>query len=255
MTEADVGYAYAAAFASWAASLVLFFSSRLLSPLLFKQYASLDYRGRRDWDGRYHSTVHAVVITILGAACVIEFSQQEVNVMHWTTRASNVGLGISLGYFIADVFLILKYKIGDRVMIIHHVACSVCLVAGILVEGCHFYALFALLAECTTPSINLRWLLDAAKMRGAKIYFYNGLALLASWFFVRVVFFPYLFIHIYQNRVILAKAHPWVMPLALGAGVIIYLLNLMWFQKILRGALKLLYPPKKMKKTNQVKEE
>lgn len=48
-------------------------------------------------------------------------------------------------------------QLGGPPMIAHHLVGVTCLVSALYLDACHFYALFTLTSECTTPFINLRW--------------------------------------------------------------------------------------------------
>ena len=39
------------------------------------------------------------------------------------------------------------------------------------------HAAWMMLAEATTPFVNMRWWLDKAEMKSSPLYFYNGVAL------------------------------------------------------------------------------
>lgn len=63
----------------------------------------------------------------------------------------------------------------------------------------HAYTLALLATECTTPFVNLRFLLDKGGWRQHPAYTANGMALLFSWILGRIVLFVFFFHHVWLH--------------------------------------------------------
>jgi hypothetical protein len=109
----------------------------------------------------------------------------------------------SIGYFIADMALMALY-LPNTVMMVHHMAGTISLLGALHSGCCHFYGLLMLSTEVTTPLICLRWLLDKAQRRGTQLYLVNGVCIVITWVFSRILLFIYLFLHMFEHIDILA---------------------------------------------------
>lgn len=109
------------------------------------------------------------------------------------------------------------------------------------------------LIEASTPFVSLRVILVHLKMKDSLAYVVNGLLMLVSFFFCRVMLFPYLYYWyaclIDQSLLsALLSISPWVHLAVLG----LWSPQLIWFHRMLKGSLKLI---KEAKKRNKVVEE
>ncbi len=94
------------------------------------------------------------------------------------------------------------------------------------------------LCELTTPFINARWFMDKAGMKSSMLYLVNGLIMLVSWFLLRVLLFGYMgwrIVVMWDQIMTLTGVQKSAVIFAYTVG---YGLQLFWFKKILRGALK-----------------
>ena len=105
------------------------------------------------------------------------------------------------------------------------------------------YLLLVLLSELTTPLVNLRWMLDKAGLRHLQLYTVNGLLLLLAWGVARVALFIPFYLHVLQHwsEIITIPMHAIV--LLIGVPALLFVLNTVWFVKIVKGAYKLVFPP------------
>jgi hypothetical protein len=153
-------------------------------------------------------------------------------------------IGISFGYFGMDSLLISRYPaIGSKEICIHHAVALLSLVVCAQVDGMHMYLLLVLLSELTTPLVNLRWMLDKAGLRHLQLYTVNGLLLMLAWGVGRVALFIPFYLHVLQHwsEIITAPMHAIV--LLIGVPALLFMLNTIWFVKIVKGAYKLVFPP------------
>lgn len=98
-----------------------------------------------------------------------------------TSPLSDASLGFSLGYFATDLLLLWAYfpAFGGPEMALHHVAALTSVAAAAFQGQAHAYTLALLATECTTPFVNLRFLLDKGGWRDHPLYALNGFLLLA----------------------------------------------------------------------------
>jgi len=108
------------------------------------------------------------------------------------------------------------------------------------------------LIEASTPFVSLRVILVHLKMKDSLVYVVNGLLMLLSFFFCRVMLFPYLY-YWYACLIdmsllsTLLSISPWVHLAVMG----LWSPQLIWFHRMLKGSLKLI---KDAKKRNKVVE-
>jgi len=112
------------------------------------------------------------------------------------------------------------------------------------------------LIEASTPFVSLRVILVHLKMKDSLVYVVNGLLMLVSFFFCRVMLFPYLY-YWYACLIdvsllsTLLSISPWVHLAVLG----LWSPQLIWFHRMLKGSLKLIKEANKRNKVEEEKEE
>ncbi|KAM0951617.1 putative TRAM/LAG1/CLN8 domain-containing protein [Dioscorea sansibarensis] len=220
--------------------------TQLISSLYFKAYTSLTKVQRIEWNNRGMSTAHAVFITIMSSYLVFFSDLYSDRLDGFVTfRSSNLStfaLGVSVGYFICDLAMILWLypSLGGMEYIIHHLLSLIAVSYAMLSGEGQLYTFMVLLSETTTPGINLRWFLDTAGMKRSKAYLVNGIGMFVAWLVARILLFVYLFYHIYlhhdQIKIMQTSGYilVFVIPLVLA------IMNTMWFAKILKGLRKTL---------------
>lgn len=226
--------------------LCLFNSSSWFIPQFVKSYKLLQSRDQRDWDSRIPSTVHAVVITALSASVILmsntfdAATNAQVPFLYRVSDASNLALGFSLGYFVVDMALMFIYypSMGGPEMVVHHIASLASVLRALLGQYAHLYTLAMLSTEITTPSINLRWMLDRCSLKTHWLYIWNGMLMMVLWFTNRIMMFVPFFWHMYQHRDEISTMAPFDLGLVFVVPLLLLCLNTFWFNKIVRGAMK-----------------
>ncbi|KAK9749714.1 hypothetical protein RND81_02G145600 [Saponaria officinalis] len=226
---------------------LVYTSSKLLSAMCFKHYQCLPRMKQVEWDNRIISTLHAMVITAL--AFYLAFwsdlyadDQHRGSFLFRSSALSTFVLGVSVGYFISDISMILWFypALGGMEYLLHHLLSMAALVYAMLNREGQFYTLLALLSELTTPGINLRWYLDAVGMKRSKAYVANGVAVFFTWLVARIFLFIYVFYHIYTHFNQIKQLSEFGYYLTLISPCVLGALNLMWFVKITKGMMKTL---------------
>lgn len=215
--------------------------TRIISSFNFKGYASLNKMQKIEWNNRGMSTVHAIFITVMSVYLVFFsglFSDElDGPVTVRSSSLSSFTLGVSIGYFITDIAMIywLYPALGGMEYIIHHMLSLMSTMYAMLSGEAHVYIYMGLITETTTPGINLRWFLDVAGMKNSKAYLVNGVAMVVTWLVARIILFMYLFYHMFVHYDQIKKMNTFGYFLVLIAPCIIFVMNVLWFSKILKG--------------------
>lgn len=169
-----------------------------------------------------------------------------------TNFISDAVLGFSVGYFLSDLtYMFQNQFLWQPEMAAHHIAALASVAAASFRHHAHNYTLALLATECTTPCVNLRWLLDKMDMKDSRLYLMNGMTLMILWLLGRIVLFFFFFAHAARHLDEIRQL-PWTsLLLVVVVPVLLFALNLFWFAKILRGALKLLAGGSKHKAVQQ----
>ncbi|XP_008788028.2 TLC domain-containing protein 4-B-like isoform X2 [Phoenix dactylifera] len=193
------------------------------------------------------STLHAVLAAAVSFYLVVisdlfKDGACEELMINRKSVLSDTMFGISLGYFLSDLAMILWFfpSLGGKEYVLHHGLSMYAIFFSLILGKAHIYVLMVLFSEATTPFVNLRWYLDNAWQKSSKLYIYNGMALFLGWLVARILLFIYFFTHIYlhfdQVKTILPLGR---YSLAIVPPVLA-LMNVFWFWKIFKGMMKTL---------------
>ena len=111
----------------------------------------------RDAASRVPSTVHALVVLVLGGATVLTTHPADV------TDASppylgTISLCVSVGYFIQDIFVMLHSKYEPLLpLLLHHSGCALCM--GLIALAVPRAVWYACLLQCTEATVPLQTLI------------------------------------------------------------------------------------------------
>lgn len=215
--------------------------TQLISSFYFKAYPSLTKIQRIEWNNRGMSSAHSVFITIVSLYLVFFsdlYSDHRGGLV--TLRSSNLStftLGVSVGYFISDLVMILwLYPLLGGIEYVFHHLLSLCAISYAMLTGeGQLYTYMVLISEATTPGVNLRWFLDTGGMKRSNAYLINGVVMFFAWLVARILLFIYLFYHIYLHYDQVEQMHTFGRMLALVVPAVLAGMNMMWFMKILKG--------------------
>ncbi|KAG1365568.1 putative protein SCARECROW 2-like [Cocos nucifera] len=196
---------------------------------------------------RGFSTFHAVLAAavsfyLLVISDLFEDGARGELMINRKSVLSETMFGISLGYFLSDLAMILRFfpSLGGKEYVLHHGLSIYSIFSSLILGKAHIYILMVLFSEATTPFVNLRWYLDIAGQKSSNMYIYNGMALFLGWLVARILLFIYFFIHIYvhfdQVKTIFPLGHYSLVTVP----PILALMNVFWFWKIFKGMMKTL---------------
>ncbi|CAL4926570.1 unnamed protein product [Urochloa decumbens] len=149
---------------------------------------------------------------------------------------------VSVGYFITDLAMIfwLYPSLGGMEYVLHHTLSLVAIAYTMLSGEGQFYTYMVLISETTTPEINLRWFLDTAGLKKSSAYLVNGILMFVAWLVARIFLFIYVFYHIYLHYSQIMQMHAFGYYLTFLVPSVLFVMNTMWFMKILKGVKKTL---------------
>lgn len=218
-----------------------------ISFMYFKGYNKLSKSQKIEWNNRGFSTFHAIVAAAISLyLLVLSDTFKEGNsddlLVNRKSVLSDSMFGISLGYFLADLGMILWHfpALGGKEYIFHHAVSMYSFLLALISGKGHFYILVVLFTEFTTPFVNLRWYLDISGQKTSMLYIYNGVALFLGWLVARILFFIYFFIHMYLHFDQVKTIFPLGFYSMLLVPSLLSVMNVLWFRKILRGMIKTL---------------
>ncbi|URD81042.1 TLC [Musa troglodytarum] len=155
--------------------------TRKISTVHFKGYDKLSRLQRIEWNNRGFSTFHAIVVAavsfyLLVVSDLFKSGTQGEFVINRKSFLSDTIFGISLGYFLSDLAMILWHfpSLGGKEYVLHHGLSMFSIFLSLVSGKAHMYILMILLTETTTPFVNLRWYLDLAGQKSSNLYLYNG---------------------------------------------------------------------------------
>ncbi|KAL6197013.1 hypothetical protein ACLB2K_032626 [Fragaria x ananassa] len=219
--------------------------TQLISTFYIKSYASLTKIQRIEWNSRGISSIHALFITVLSLYFVFWsdlFSDQQLAglVTFRSSPLSVFGLGVSVGYFCADLGMLLWLypSLGGMEYVLHHSLAGIAVAYSMFSGEGQLYTYMILISEITTPEINMRWYLDTAGMKRSSAYLINGIVIFFSWLGARILLFGYMFYHVYLHYDQVIQMHIFGYILVFAVPAVLAIMNLMWFGKIIKGLIK-----------------
>lgn len=219
----------------------------IFTAFVFRGFIRLNNAQKLEWKNRGFSTFHALFVAIASLYFFLvsdlfdEHAHEELLIKRRSILSDTI-LGMSSGYFLTDVAMIIwTYPaLGGLEYILHHGLSMFAIMQALLTGEAQFYIFLVLFTESTTPFVNLRWHLDVAGMKSSQLYVLNGIAMFLGWLVARIVLFGFFFYHIYNhidqvrqvNTVAFYSLH--MIPPVLAA------MNLFWFFKIAKGMIRTL---------------
>uniref|UniRef100_A0A7S3PKB8 TLC domain-containing protein n=1 Tax=Aplanochytrium stocchinoi TaxID=215587 RepID=A0A7S3PKB8_9STRA len=184
-----------------------FFLVNRLSWLLFPKIAPNLIRKLSSEDRiRFHTYItsicHAIFVSIGGFLCAYELvgcTNHHAYFGH-SMLAVNVS-EVFISYLLQDLgILIYHYNIlRDKESIIHHVIFLT--ISQYAVSKSYFVWPFTwlILGETSTPFVGIRWLLAVSGNKESKLYFYNGVLLLGTFFLFRGILYGHGLYDMFKN--------------------------------------------------------
>lgn len=219
----------------------------LLSNLCFKGYTKLSNTEKVEWNNRGFSTFHAIIVAVASLYLLLvsdlfdEDSRDELIINRASTLSDTI-LGISIGYFLSDLAMILWNfpALGGLEYVLHHGLSMFSIFLSLISGQGQVYILMVLFSESTTPFVNLRWHLDVAGLKSSNLYVCNGIALFFGWLVARILLFIFFFYHMIIHFDEVKKIFPLGFYSLLMVPPVLAMMNAFWFWKIAKGLIKTL---------------
>ncbi|MBW0499644.1 hypothetical protein O181_039359 [Austropuccinia psidii MF-1] len=232
------------------------FSRHILSPGLFPSYYNnLSKFTKFNWDTRVVAWVHAFYATFI-ALWVLVIHPNRFQSIHndklfgYHHHAMNL-LSVSAGYFLWDVIVSLKMTLNGQGVgfLVHAVCCFVAFFFSRVFAG--YFGFAFLLWEASTIFLNPHWFFDKVGMTGSKLQIYNGIVLLASFFFSRLVYGNYVSYQLVMSTLqdgVRQKAGARLLNTILTLDFLLSALNIYWFYQMITSVRKRFQPASKLRK-------
>ncbi|CAH1239004.1 TMEM56 [Branchiostoma lanceolatum] len=191
------------------------------------------------------STFHAAITGGYGLYChsLDGFTAEDL----WFEAPTSAYIaGISIGYAIVDILMMaIHVPLRDWKICLHHVVGMVGCYNVIMMPAALYFNPWPLF-ELSTPFINMRLILHTLGYRRSLLYKVNGVAMLVVFFIFRIATIPAFFLGVIPHLKTgeLYKLGTGLLLNILVFNPIIYMLNIIWFIKICKGAYRVLYPSK-----------
>uniref|UniRef100_H2ZDZ0 TLC domain-containing protein n=1 Tax=Ciona savignyi TaxID=51511 RepID=H2ZDZ0_CIOSA len=224
----------------------LFFDKKLspyFSNLQFPKYRKLAMEQKNIWNSRNSSSLHATVVT-LTCVYVLLFDEKVKKSPIWgVSKISESNIAIAVGYLLSDLYLLATTLARDNDtlgFVVHHLSAIYAYQFALRYGTLIYFANFRLLAEMSTPFVNIRWALSVCDVKTGTFYFYNGVMMTFCFFISRILSMPYYY-YLVMNAVN-SEDYQSISPLIhvswISVCIVLDIMNIFWFKKMLVGILK-----------------
>ncbi|CAN6671174.1 hypothetical protein TRVA0_044S00562 [Trichomonascus vanleenenianus] len=214
----------------------VFMLSRVLSPVFCSSYSQLNGRTKVNFDIHVVSMVQCLLILAL---CVPLFGDEMLSAdrVNGYTPYTGFVVAMAAGYFVWDSLVCAYYyKLFGPGFLVHGLASLFVFIQGMRPYIMYYTPIF-LLFEASTPFVNIHWF--ASHLPKGTIpdwlYVLNGVLLIVTFFFVRVLwgFYHAYFVACDILSLRARQSHPLWLPIAtLTANISLDTLNLFWLYKM-----------------------
>lgn len=225
-----LGVAVAAATGFWAVVLILAW----LNP-----FCSLDFK--QQGADRIVGTIHAIANGGL-AMRVFLFTSPQCDVSEFWIYAPLV---FFQGFLIVDLVSMTVCDIWkgwrrvDKPILLHHVMLLFATWFAFVMDVGLWFQCTILINELSTPLLHIFWYLQHTGQKESVAFLVNGAAFTLVFFLCRICFLPfsfYQFVALDFCRQSETDAYRYVWPVICGGYVSLYILNVIWFRKLVLGA-------------------
>nr|XP_054764198.1 TLC domain-containing protein 4-B-like [Lytechinus pictus] len=207
-------------------------------------YRNISIYERFDWNSRILSMFHAILVSSLAVYSSL-FDVPTFEDKIWgTSFIPRATIAVTTGYISADMILMfVGFPIKESIFyIFHHLAVVGAFTANVLYGPLTYFGNIRVIAEASTPFVNLRWMLYLLGYKDTKLYLYNGFVMLGVFFAVRVGILPIFYYYMLRSFFIegFQRMQLWVTLTCLICSVGLDSINMYWFFKMARGAYRML---------------
>ncbi|KAJ2000859.1 hypothetical protein GGI04_000008 [Coemansia thaxteri] len=211
--------------------------SAVLTPAIFpKTWGRLSKVQRYKWCVRKVSSCHAAYM-VTNALVIIANAKLRANPIHGSDPFAESAFTVTLGYFLWDIVNTYRHLDIDGVGYLAHAIMSFGVYLISYSPLLQYYGACFMMFEVSTIFLNIHMTLDDMDLKDAIMYFINGMALVSSFFFARVVYGTILSINVWKG---LASSSIPVSSFAANfvrlANIVLMSLSYYWFSVIIMTA-------------------
>ena len=233
-------------------------ASSLLWTLCFKYYYSKSVhfeklQGEKRVNFKMHviSLMHALLVSALVPFIIFDPVHQADKIFGQSRFAESVA-SISLGYFIWDIVMCLKYHKLNGYAFLFHAVTGFFLTLGTFQPLFQYYLGVFLAFEISTVFLNVHWFCDKFDLSGSFFQLANGVCLLVAFFIVRICFGTFEIVQMISMGLKSSdKVSLGWLSFYTVASFLMQLLNYKWFFQIAKSVASRVKTEGKFKKTNQ----
>jgi hypothetical protein len=222
----------------------LFWICLLIASVASPTYSRLDPPTQSYFAASMVSNIHAFYLLYLTTAAATSLDVLNSTRFLETSDESNFAIIVFMSYLISDLLLTVRYIgkwPGWVAYVIHH---AVGIFMGYYLlfgQYGHFMAIGAMVTEGTTPFINQRWFMDKANKKDSTLYLINGVLITVIWFILRIGGFLWIGSRMWIMSPQIAQLSFKEQLIIPSSYIIGFALQIFWFSKILKGALKTIF--------------
>ncbi|KAJ1903607.1 hypothetical protein IWQ60_012559, partial [Tieghemiomyces parasiticus] len=201
-----------------------------------------------NWHIHSVSFVHSVLSLYLNYQLINDPTLTHDPIRGFSTRFGDV-TAVSAGYFLWDAYVCIKYirQTGPGFAIhgvIAFIACILSYAPFIAMYGPMF-----MMVELSTPFLNIHWFMDKIGLTGSLAQLVNGVILLGTFFYARILYCPYsvsrLYLDLYRHW---GRFNPMLGYIYIAQSATLTVLNVYWFSKMITALRSRFAPEAKVKK-------
>ncbi|CAH1241235.1 TMEM56 [Branchiostoma lanceolatum] len=209
---------------------------------IFPSYKRLEKKLRLEMNRNVSSTTCSIILSLL--SWYVFFCRPEVSPTHVEMDQPIVRLTVSifLGHTVSEI-LAMAYQgtlLEEKAMLCHHVSSLFSGYVGVMRDGFPYFVVLFLMSELSTPFVSLRESLYFTGKVKSKAYTLNGYVMVVTFFLGRIAIIPHYWYHMYPH-VVSGKIFQvgWDSAVTgIFLWTVLNVLNIYWFYRMLRGALK-----------------
>lgn len=177
------------------------------------------------------------------------------NVITYYNSYASMVSSVSIGYFLWDLYVCLKYYRLFGIGFLFHAVAALSVIGITLRPVCQAWVGRFLSFEASTPFVNINWYIIQVSRGSTKpvvptwLNVLNGLLLISVFFFVRLVWgFIAISILTYEMYQIWDQIPLYISAIILGINISLDFLNIHWFSKMIKIAKKMANGSKRVSK-------
>ncbi|GAA5806910.1 hypothetical protein MFLAVUS_000258 [Mucor flavus] len=213
---------------------IIYEMSRIFSPVLFpKTFQFFKGYNGPNWHVHVVSTIHCLVVVTGSFFIFADNTLDQDRVNGYVRWAADI-YSISCGYFLWDTIIAIYFYKYQGISMVLHGMVSFSVFIFSFRPFINYYGAIFLMYELSTIFLNFHWFMDKLGWTGSKIQLVNGVVLLLTFFFARIVFGTFMSYRMWTDIYAVKDDVPWRYWIVYGGGnFITTCLNIWWFSQMI----------------------